>query len=234
MIVLITVFVAMLPFVLRYFRDSFIVQINKCKKSAMTRFLLFLLSKDSIDTMTNLSITIVGVTLALLLTNADVDKQNTSKTIELLNSLDRELKMVQDNCEKAYIPIFSILDESEDIQECVNYYRDVPLGDFLTLDSILESELVTVGTNQYSYAAMLDIRRALIATYNRLACASTDEELIRELNTLSKDIALMRTVIACEISFQEGKTRTNKMRDSINKLYEDRWATPTPAPFAAP
>lgn len=217
MIYILTIVFVLSPFALLYIKKTMGKKSNCCKNRAIE----FWLDEKCIDATINILVTVAGVTLALLLTNFDLNKQEASKTIELLGSLDRELRMVQENTDQYYIPVCTQLDISEDVQESIEYYKAVPLIEIFTFESVLDSELVVTNMNQHSYAAMVDMRRAIGTSYNRLNSASSDDELIWELEILRDSVELMRAVIEKEISFQEGNIPSERMKEMVNALYEN-------------
>lgn len=180
----------------------------------------FFFDEKSIDLIINIFITIAGVTLALMLTNYDSRQQDVDKTISLLSAVYEEVETVQDHIEQFYLPAYDPINISEEEQEFVTLYQAQPLIEVYTLDSVLDSELILSNTNQYSYMALIDMRRSITAHYNALLSITDDTELITELKWLLKSVKLTKEIIENEIMFQSGKVSSNRMKTNVNFLYE--------------
>lgn len=212
MIVFFTTVFLMFPFGLLLLYKKFNIHKNQ--------IIAFFFDEKSIDVIINIFITIAGVTLALMLTNYDSCQQDVDKTISLLSAVHEEVETVQDHIEQFYLPAYDQINISEEEQEFVTLYQAQPLIEVYTLDSVLDSELILSNTNQYSYMALIDMRRSITAHYNALLSITEDTELITELKWLWKSVKLTKEIIDNEIMFQSGKVSSNRMKTNVNLLYE--------------
>jgi len=201
----------------------FLIMVPKYKKEKIEKHKLLkvLFEERVVEFIINICVTIIGVTLAILLTNYDANRQNIDKTISLLSSLDRELKMVEDNISVIYIPAYQQLKEQDREQEFLNFYSVSPISSLYTLESIIGNEIVVTNTNYYSYAALIDSQHAIAISYDRLENINDAESLVVELQFLNDSCSFMRKVIQKEIDFQSGRIPENEMEKVINEIYEE-------------
>lgn len=185
------------------------------------KFLEVVLDEKIIEFIVNICITTIGVTLAIFLTNYDAQQQEVEKEISLLNSLDRELKMIEDNIEVFYIPLHEKFKEQKEEKKFLQLYMEMPITPLYTLEPILENEIVVTNANYNSYAALIDSQRSICISYNRLENIKEVNDLVNELSTLSDYCSFMRGIIQIEIAFQSGEIDESEMKDTINQYYEE-------------
>lgn len=215
MIYLVTIVVIILPFALLFAKKT----INPESKIANNMLLRFLLDDKYIEVLINLSVTVLGVTLAILFTNADTQQKDTEKTVALLSSMYDELEDVQTTIDEWYIPACNQVDVEESEQEGVTLFLAQPLVEIFTMDTILGHELIVSNTHSSSYAAMTDAKRSIALSFNRLETISNDEDLMRELEMLSESIEFVKRIVDLEISYQMKSISANDLESRIEDVY---------------
>ncbi len=185
------------------------------------KFLEIIFDEKITEFIVNICITIIGVTLAILLTNYDVQKQETKKEISMLNSLDRELKMIEDNID-VYILFYENYKEQKKEENFLQLHKEMPITPLYTLEPILDNELVVTNANYHSYAALIDSQRSIYASYNRLEHIENVNDLVNELITLRDSCSFMRGIIQIEIAFQNKEISEKDMQNAVNQYYEEK------------
>lgn len=163
--------------------------------------------------------TIVGVILALWLTNADTSKTNRADAEKMLNALRNECSIVDKNIAQFYLPLVDQLQEQEKVDDfIVDEYRAQPLIPAVTFENVLNSELVITNIHSASYTVLVDCYRSSEATYARLEGADTVERLIFELNAMQDGMEFCIDIINIELD--NPKLSENKIKAMLEEYYE--------------
>ena len=163
--------------------------------------------------------TILGITIALWITNHDNHIADVQQTVSLIQAVDRELERIEDNILLVYVPIIEQYIE-QGTPDYAREFLDVsPVTFPLMLETVLSSELVITNTNIYSFSALIDAQRSFIHTFERLRIVEDSDSIIFELKLLLENIEVVREVIANEIAFLNGNVRERDMRTNIELIF---------------
>lgn len=184
------------------------------------KILKVIFDKELVDFIINICVTAIGVTLAIFLTNYDVEEQDAEETIALLTSLDCELESIENYIDEIYFPFYETFEENQWESGFFEFYNEVPVHPIANLEVIMEDKLIIVNTNSFTYESLIESQHSINNTYGRLEEVQDAKSIIRELESLRKTVELMHGVIKNEIRFQSDEIQAEDMENAINQIYE--------------
>jgi len=160
--------------------------------------------------------TIIGVTLALVITNLDIQNQQREKTKEMIAAACSEVASMEQTLKECYIDVYS-----DDKQMFVSITSDDLIAPPIILEILLSNQTTAFYMSTTSYLAILDLSRTINLNYGFYDSSRSDYEKYMSIEYLIGNLRILKQVLQNEYLYQLGELTKENLNENISDIYKD-------------
>lgn len=187
---------------------------EKCKYKSLKKIFVFSSKNPLNGYFFEIMLTALGVTLAILFTNADIKKQEKTQTVEFLEVVQTELSTKADFIGGLLID----LQNDNNAEAIYSTMKVTPIAPILSLEVLLTDEPYNSIISSYGYSALLSGRMNFSIQQTKIETEDSSDDLKLDLLLMINELERSRKVINVELEYQNRELSKREVYEKIDNI----------------